>query len=51
MRKLMRSIARAKMQAEGIQHIKRRPLLYDTDTRAWKIEKSYFARHWRKYVK
>lgn len=51
MRKLMRRIARAKMQAEGIQHINRRPWIIDPETKAAKRAKSYFAQNWRKYVK
>lgn len=51
MRKLMRRIARSKMQAEGIQHINRRPLVFDPKTRAVKRDKSYFALNWRKYAK
>ena len=50
MRKLMRGIARAKMQAEGVQHINRRPLIREPQTGAVKRAKSYFAQNWRKYA-
>lgn len=40
MRKLMRSVARAKMKKAGIAHMNRKD---GTD-------RSYFAQHWREYV-
>ncbi len=51
MRKLARAIARAKMQAEGVQHMNRRPMIIDPQTGAVKRAKSYFAMNWRNYVK
>lgn len=50
MRKLKRAIARAKMKAEGIQHINRRPWIIDPETKAVKRAKSYFAQHWKEYM-
>ncbi len=46
MRKYMRAIARANMQAAGVQHMNRKPVL-PNGTRG----KSFFAANWRKYVK
>ena len=45
MRKLRRAIARAKMQAEGIQHPNRR-----MPGTTGKQGRSFFARNWRKYA-
>lgn len=46
MRKLMRSIAKARMAAEGVQHPNRR-----IPGTTGKQGRSFFARNWRKYVK
>ena len=44
MRKLRRSIARAKMLKAGIQHMNKKvKVLHDKD-------RSYFSLHWREYV-
>lgn len=45
MRKLKRAIARARMQAEGVQHMNRR--LAGT---SGKQGRSFFARNWRLYL-
>lgn len=50
MRKYLRSIARAKMQKEGIQHINRKPKTYNYKTKQIENGKSYFATHWREYA-
>ena len=44
MRKLKRSIARAKMQKEGIQHINKK----QTDAKGRTLP-SFFAMNWRSY--
>ncbi len=49
MRKILRSIARAKMEKEGIQHINRRVTMRNLVTGEI-IKTSYFAAHWREYV-
>lgn len=46
MRKLMRSIAKTRMAAEGIQHPNRR-----LPGATGKQGRSFFARNWRKYAK
>ena len=46
MRKLMRSIAKARMAAEGIQHPNRR-----MPGTSGKRGRSFFARNWRLYVR
>ena len=51
MRKLARAIARANMKAEGVQHMNRRTITIDPKTGAAQRAKSYFAMHWRNYVK
>lgn len=45
MRKLARAIAKARMKAEGVQHVNRK--LPGT---TGKQGRSYFARNWRHYV-
>lgn len=45
MRKLRRSIARAKMQAEGVQHMNRKQLLPNGQR-----GRSFFAENWKKYA-
>lgn len=47
MRKYKRSLARARMQREGIQHINRRTVNPLTGRRNLP---SYFAENWRKYA-
>lgn len=47
MRKLRRAIARAKMKAEGIQHINKKVPVYVGKEFIGNI--SYFAQHWREY--
>ena len=46
MRKLKRSIARAKMRAEGIQHINKKRINPRTGLRT---DPSFFSENWRKY--
>lgn len=50
MRKLLRSIARHKMQVEGVQHINK-PRRVIQDGKMTNIVSSYFAENWCKYVK
>lgn len=49
MRKLLRSIARDKMQKQGIQHINRKISVRNPKTNEI-ITTSYFATHWREYI-
>ena len=49
MRKLRRSIARARMQAEGIRHMNKKRYSVNPFTGRHTVLPSYFAENWRKY--
>lgn len=51
MRKLRRSIARARMQREGIQHMNKERRSINPLTGRLIISPSYFAENWRKYTR
>ena len=51
MRKLKRSIARARMRAEGIRHMNKTRHVINPVTHRPQTLPSYFAENWRKYVK
>lgn len=50
MRKLLRSIARSKMQQAGIRHMNKRISVKNPITGISAENKSYFALHWREYI-
>lgn len=50
MRKLLRQIARAKMQKQGIQHMNKPVFVLNKTTGLMEKHKSYFAEHWRDYA-
>lgn len=50
MRKLKRSIARARMKAEGIRHMNKVRHAVNPITRRPETLPSYFAENWRKYI-
>lgn len=50
MRKLRRSIARARMEKEGIRHMNKTRYGIDLATKRPVFYPSYFAENWRKYV-
>lgn len=49
MRKLLRQIARVRMQSKGIRHINKRSTAYNPITKEITIIPSYFSTNWRKY--
>jgi len=49
MRKLLRSIAKANMEKEGIQHMNRKIITISHATGRPVKNPSYFATNWRKY--
>jgi len=49
-RKILRNKARAKMIAEGMTQLHKRPLVMNPESHMWEKADSKFSKHWREYA-